>query len=1585
MRISVIFSRKLFPIPPQLLIMASGERNQKGELFDPIATSRLIEENYRSYILTTFKTDIEEYNRQLREEFEQEGRLVRGPLLQVRDSFTRTKTIANLVDEGVLSYGFRNLNSEDLDIDKFRLYAHQERAIRRAVDGRSVVVSTGTGSGKTQSFILPMLHSLLEEAENGTLGPGVRAIIIYPMNALANDQMKRMRGLLENYPDITFGAFTGETEEHEDRGLSNYTSMHGKPPLPNEMVSRQRMRREPPHILITNYVMLEHLLIRPDNNRAILGPESSKNWKFLVLDEAHVYGGARGSEVSMLLRRLRAFSKPRKLIHILTSATLGSENENEEAALFANNLCALENVFQPDDIIRGTLNTPESSTSRDNPGLDFYREAAKCLRGEPFTDERAREIFGDSIDSTRLYDKILGDSFYNSFRLALEDGVLDLSELAERLGVPVDFITDFVTVANHAKRDGDRLFESRYHLFVNGLEGIFVTLKPSYKLETRRVERIVDNEEEYRAFEISVCYNCNAIHIIGRVQSDILVQPPPGSKLYDDGDRGNSIFYLMDESELKNVSHDFNKNGDYWKLCSKCGHLRTISDSRNTCVCGSRYFNYLREVKAKVVEGEKLHVCRGCGQENTRRSILRQFYLGQEAATSTLCSTLFSKLHGSENQQFIVFSDSRQSAALFSTYFDKFYRGNLSRRVIVETLQRHDETLRAEGMSFYSFQKELDICLDEIYARETFSEYISAGGESGFFSNERRKKETSKIRDLFAIDDSYYVLAKEAACYNSIGSLEFKGFLRFEIERTDRNLPGLSLEETNEFLNMLVKLARDRLAIDVPGLGVKYRKRLFGRASQIGLVKQSRDIKGASDTSFGTEPVRKYIAAVLGDESRVDEFIDEFMDIYFDYDSRYGIYTFPAKNLIVRKTDFYYRCDKCNKHFPFSVRGICPRCEGGVLEKVDFDFETSNDYYVRQYRNLPLGSLRIKEHTAQLGTHTASKYQKLFLQKEIDALSCSTTFELGVDIGDLNTVVMRNVPPSPVNYIQRSGRAGRSDDSCSFSLTYCKNSPHDSYYFKNPEEMVSGLIPTPIVKVDNPRIAIRHIFASAIAFFWQQDNEALEDVEASMKSETAERFLSDEKYEKLEYFVRNPPQELIDYLQEIVPESLQDYRVPGEDESRCLNISLADSGWVDAFVGERGHLRELRDRFRGDTNTLDERFKELKLKLDEGYDNSTLSEMQSVASTRDSMMGESVLPFLSRSNIIPKYGFPADLVNLEPNIMWEGRGLELERELSMAISEYAPGAQIIADGNIITSRYVKKPYGFNWEKYAYKECRSCASINTKLVAAESSSTTEITHCYACDEELGPTNEYFIIPRYGFVFLSDEVKPAEGSRPPREYRTDVAYRGDGGKLAMHSLALGRQIVEYSYNSDDELVVINKSKSSICGSCGYTKKNWTEEWDHWTHLGRTCSGKMTPLSLGHILKTDVSLLRFKGHSLESRGRAYSVMYSLILGICKTFKIESREISGCLHYSGRSYQFVFFDNTPGGAGYVKALCEASAMREVIKNSVEILEACECGGPEGDGSCYCCLRDYRNQRHHEMLNRGQALEYLRGLIDSQ
>src|ERR1035441_9519512 len=265
------------------------------------------------------------------------------------------------------------------------LYEHQWQSFEKvARQHRNLIVATATGSGKTECYLISLLHHLLTESAEKRRQPGIRALLLYPMNALVEDQMHRLRQLLfwinlQNYASgksrrpITFGRYTGATPvASNDRNPERQVSPEALHDL-GELIYRSEMQTQPPDILVTNFTMLEYILLRDDDQQLFAHPEC---FRFLVLDEVHTYTGTQGMEVALLLRRLRAFlerkSSQRASFQVIgTSATLPSGNDaKRQTADFASTLFGVP--FELDDVIRPPHVIP------DNPAR-FTKECADLV------------------------------------------------------------------------------------------------------------------------------------------------------------------------------------------------------------------------------------------------------------------------------------------------------------------------------------------------------------------------------------------------------------------------------------------------------------------------------------------------------------------------------------------------------------------------------------------------------------------------------------------------------------------------------------------------------------------------------------------------------------------------------------------------------------------------------------------------------------------------------------------------------------------------------------------------------------------------------------------------------------------------------------------------------------------------------------------------------------------------------------------------------------------------------------------------------------------------------------------------------
>ena len=536
--------------------------------FSPVTASKHIKEKYYRYLKTTFKMG-EPYKKEYEALLENQDAFAKGPYLDVTDAFEKGKCIAELIEEGILPKSFSKIN---MNMTR-PLYLHQEKAIRKvATENRNLVVSTGTGSGKTESFLIPILRELATEAEAGTLCPGVRALLIYPMNALANDQTERLRSLLSNYPEIKFGVYTGQTKQKDADAIEDYKSLNnGNLPCENELISRDQMIASPPHILITNYAMLEYLMVRPRDSVFFDG-EFATHWKFIVFDEAHVYSGSTGIEVSMLFRRLKAKLGNQKITYILTSATLGGKEDNKQVAEFAEKLCSAP--FDSSDIVRADRIIPSTSHDISALPIQFYEKIAYAIDMN-CPDSEILEIIGkakEGVLESELYDLIVHDQNYWRIRSLLSSPET-VRQVADSMNWTQKQLSDFVSVASLAEKNGGKLFDARYHMFLRATESVFVTLPPDSHVMLHRSTNRYDmaTNTSFKVFEAATCSFCAAVYLVGKIENGKLEQ----YNMSDDIST-KELFLLADsinDTDNDHILEDEGIEAEAYRICPYCGSI----------------------------------------------------------------------------------------------------------------------------------------------------------------------------------------------------------------------------------------------------------------------------------------------------------------------------------------------------------------------------------------------------------------------------------------------------------------------------------------------------------------------------------------------------------------------------------------------------------------------------------------------------------------------------------------------------------------------------------------------------------------------------------------------------------------------------------------------------------------------------------------------------------------------------------------------------------------------------------------------------------------------------------------------------
>ncbi|HLF27722.1 MAG TPA: DEAD/DEAH box helicase [Anaerolineae bacterium] len=1629
---------------------------------DPIRTTDQLRQSYLRYLKTIYPLQNPALREQFWEKLEEPDRLVKGPLLEGAPPFKTARPIGQLIQDGILHKDFRLLASEALPLDR-PLYAHQERAIDKSVRlGRNLVVATGTGSGKTETFLIPILDHCLHERASGTLSqPGVRALLLYPMNALANDQMKRLRRMLAGFPEITFGRYIGETEEKPMRAEERFREQFPEEPrLPNELLSREEMRARPPHILLTNYAMLEYLLLRPADSEFFDGSTAGR-WRFIVLDEAHTYDGATGIEIAMLLRRLKdrvVKSERGRLRCMATSATLGGEGDFQGVTAFASNLFG--ETFEWQDVIlaeRIPLSALGAPWGEGRPEL--YAALWQTLQGEPESTapllSRLREqalSFGvpaDIIEGSGqtvdrfLFDTLLGDGRLQHLREMLAEAPCFFLSAAAAIfpdqgEEAASSLAALVSLAVRARPDANSLalVPARYHLFARALEGAFVCLRnhqAAFEADTSGLDdsrmyltrrevcpECAERGRKGQVFELAACTRCGREYLVGRIVE-------AGRELFDSESglahlkqlvvdigeiRGEKAYFLIDvqpsdsdEDEEAALGEDVSVEppGEPYVLCVACAAIAPQADGELHCSCSDRPGAHLRVMRVDLKGHTELHYCAACGSRSTGEVVYR-FLPGQDAPVSVLATALYQQIPPSriglnkpgQGRKLLIFSDSRQDAAFFAAYMERTYGGLLRRRLIVKTLTEEPDAvtgmLRLKDIVSPVLQRAEQVML--FTQRQSFAErkqIIWTWLMQEFLAFDRRISPEGVGLMAFRLvkpagwqplaplaEDPWNLTPDEQWVLLQIllDTLRYQGVVTFPDSVSPNGNDAFAPRARELFMRESGSDPKAGILSWMPTRGSNRRLDFLSRllSFRAPTLKEGDRRKIALEALSGvwrhlTGPQsvwREYLSALnRGKEGIVYRIDHEFWELV------------PALTPEARSGQ-WRRCQRCGvlTHLDLS---ICPtyHCEGRLISLNPNEASEVENHYRRLYLGLEPIPFSIEEHTAQWTSAEAASIQEAFVKGEVNALSCSTTFELGVDVGELQAVLMRNVPPTTANYVQRAGRAGRRTDSTAFAVTFAQRRSHDLTHYANPKRIVAGKIRPPTFAIANEKIVRRHMHSVVFAMFFR-----------SIRDQTGRQFHTVGDYFDVPEGAPSGPALLKGYLTSR-PASLQEALTRVVPSELQAELGIETWEWITGLTNldGTGVLDNAQSEVENDLTIFSQLMDEA-IAQKQGYDLERYKRILVTLRSRD------LLGFLGSRNVLPKYGFPVDVVELKTDHLHfdTAKKLDLQRDLRIALSEYAPGGEIVAGKRVWVSGGLYRRPDRGWPEYYYAVCSECGRFNSS--PAQLNGT-----CKACGTALGHGHQQFVRPVFGFVAdLKEPRTPGEG-RPQRTYTSrvffaDYATHVDPEIETEGTFRLGSAFaVDKRYSRHGKLAVINAGPRGrgfrICASCGRgevvpesTKVRRNAPRDHLDpRTGRKCRGTFVNRHLGHEFLTDVLELRFLGTLCVGRDEGFwlSLLYATLEGAAETLSIRRDDLDGCLYRYNLSQPpaLMLFDNVPGGAGHVKRI--GDNLKPVLASALERIGNCECG-PET--SCYECLRNYRNQPYHELLARGPVVEFLKQVV---
>lgn len=1621
-------------------------------VFNPIEAAQSIADSYRDYIASTIHFDDVGLQKQLNSILAEEGFLAKGPYLQVTPPYVKDKTVRDLVGEGLLCEGMLSLGGEDahrFDPDR-RLYRHQVRAIRKAKQGRNYVVVTGTGSGKTECFLLPIINDILEEFERSGFQPGTRAILLYPMNALANDQLKRLRELLVG-TQITFGRYTGDTKERRAEALKSWREEnHLSEPLENEIISREEIRENPPNILLTNYSMLEYLLLRPAD-APLFGSVFGKSLRHLAIDEAHVYSGALGTEIAFLIRRLKARigSETGTLPHphcYATSATIGTDDDLPLVAKFAQGIFGEPFSSEEDDLdvitseqdraehdldsrVWGTLPLAVwprlrdvlSSATGDLEG-DLERELLEVL-GPVTPEEVLARCFG-SEESIRLKvgRLLLGESSTQTIVRRASNELIDLTSIDEidslgleglghdRLGIEI--LTAMVEVLSIAQRSEDvPILSSRYHSFLRAPEGLFINLATRRLMSDKRLSEPTE-AGEIPVYEVSVCRHCGQAYILGTEKPGSRKTGATLSPRHVGTDAGDEFlprtyYRLVPEGEEEDEHETLQ-----W-LCPVCGSLHTSREGGRHVFAHEPCDRIAIARDEAAEEGDGIDGrCFHCGYRNPHA--IQPMRVSPEAAGAIVCTDLVREVppfdaspevsqETSAVSRFarraarkrsarhragsiLCFSDRRQDAAFFAPAMDRTYERITHRQLIREAV---DARGTDDGCSMSQVIRWITNEAPKLYP-----------GLMG--SEDPHDQAAAWVLDELSAEDSRNSLAglgvvriEPTSFVAGLADEDVRGLMSDLMDDLDGGRPQwLTLEDYAVLVLACLEDLRSRGAIYDPddvddlrtnhgqpvevvpnGAGEGDRQINFIGTAAGSENKRSRFIRKYAREVKRVEVTREESTEIL---SSIHQFLAEYIGNmqYLDLADKDMLHGSTERFTLDRDLwriyphdgeDRIFVCDTCGCATHLDTHGVCTtdRCEGHLVETT-FDAWLDRDLYYKKLYSQEALPLRIEEHTAQLSREAASDIQERFLKGEVNILSCTTTFELGVDVGDLRAIFMRNVPPTVANYTQRAGRVGRRAGKPGYAVTFCRLRPHDIAYFDDPRGMIEGSTPVPACYLDNEQIALRHLFAVAFSEFFRYEGNQGKDL---IRSYTSFMNLAQEEPDGLkalaEFLGQRPTQ-----VEEQLSATFAD--TPRLDSA----LGISDWSWVDELVGRddgtdhpyQGRLAKVHQLKHGDYE-----------EVEHAIASADTHGKRGLYRTLEALEKEQTIDVLANTGVLPKYGFPTDLVelHLRENETASGRRLQLQRGLRQAIREYAPGSEIVAGKVVWRSQGIHRSRGQELVVRRYGKCENC---DTFIWPIDTGTDTAI--CPVCESEV-TLSKKMLIPSFGFD--GARVRKGVGVARPRQrgyVRVEFSQHWPD-EPDEQQIDFPGGAVWCKSASNAQLCALNTGSRGfqVCDYCGAAAEAFGT-LKHWNYCEKLSSQPHVSYydALGTDFTSDVLELTF--HIADTAAAEpeewESTMWAIHTAAIQLMQIPASEL-GCTYYmtSPSVRSILLYDDVPGGAGHTRQL--RGMVEEVLNRAYDIVATCSCGE---ETCCYGCISNYYNQSRQSVLSRGAAKRILGVLL---
>jgi superfamily II DNA/RNA helicase len=1644
-----------------------------GNVLDVFSLRDSVVDEYKQFA-TSFTTI---HARDIREQVEAiyaERRYWPEPLIQINPSYKCSTDVRALVDNHVLDPACAEIfraNGQPL-----ALYKHQEQAIALAAQAESFVVTTGTGSGKSLCFFIPIVSHVLA-ARRTSSERQTRAIVVYPMNALANSQMEEIRKFVGNVPGvppITFARYTGQEDGDE----------------------RRHVAENPPDVLLTNFMMLELLMTRQEEiDRRVIG--NCAGLRFLVLDELHTYRGRQGADVAMLVRRVRERLQPESLLCIGTSATMASEGSLEDKSrvvarvvskLFATHIAesnvvveTLERITAPNetaDSVRPLLGRAidggipqdiSDAALRAHPltvwvetrlGISFSEIDQRWVRAKPMTVTEAVAALSDEAGRST-----------DACRKALRDLLL-VSSVPERVRT------------SNPDASEKSFFAFKLHQFISGAGHVYATIEPpGARKVTVDGQQFLPGQPEKRLYSVHFCRECgHEYHPVRLVHQEggavFLARDIDDAPLStsDDGDADcrdeqpeGQVFGFLTPHPANDPGFTFDdRDEDYpetWLDLDASGNPRLKSYYR-----GARAQRFAATPDGRIGSGTrvwflpgKFRLCLRCGstQGGAARDRTRLASLsaeGRSSATTVLVASALRWMHGGESglerytRKLLGFTDNRQDAALQAGHFNDFLFVSLIRAGFLAALQdaaskglrsdelgaaqqhtlgfdRPDQEIRAEWL--------LEPTLRGFNLQEAEATLRQVLAYRVWFDQRRGWRYTNPNLEQLGLVQVDYLGLSELAADNELfaGSHPVLKHARPDVrlavyrELLDHLRRWMAIRSQVLDAAVLEQLvAKSHSRIRIPwGFGSDEKPwgaRWLMIAAPTRRTSTLRDmdlvVRGSSRSAFGRTLRSTKLwggNAVIRDLKSRD--LDQLVDDLLRAGATHGLVSEES-------TPFDQPGWRLNDACVLFRLGIPPTDAGSA----------HNPFFRDLYENLanmlrapmhPLFGFEAHEHTAQVDPDNREVREKRFrfgdrereeltrdekrlreigeANRFLPVLFCSPTMELGVDISALNAVHMRNVPPTPANYAQRSGRAGRSGQAA-LVITYASSqSPHDQYFFRDPRAMVHGEVRAPLLDLANRDLIDSHLQAVWLSCVDQPLNSCI--AELLVLNDTA-RPLRPE----IETSIKEPrvPQlagerirRVLDLVADDLTPDLAPWYTGREAYAGTVVASAPDrfnqafDRWRDLFAAAE-EQRDAARRTMDDYSAPYQDKRAAQTRHAQAIDQLNLLQRGSSALSSDFYSYR----YLATEGFLPGYNFPRlPLLAYVPTSRdGQGRQTYLQRPRFLALAEFGPRSLVYHEGRAY--RVVRALLSLGHRESATPDVQ----LPTKAVRICSNCGAghfgdDLSMCRACGTSLGTAEVVRNVYRIENVATqpairitaNDEERQRQGFDLQTTFEWAVRDQEIDVRRASVSDAEG-EIVRIAYGTGATITRLNKglrrrANKKVLGFridpvSGYWAKNEDEEEGN----GAVDPSASPRQWIVPSVQDRKNALLFQPVAEDlSGGTLATVQHALLRGIEAVFQLEEGEmLAEPMPTRDVRKGFLLYEATEGGAGVLTRLVsEETSLATVARKALQVMHLSIGDGPlPGSASelsdqpgtacvaaCYRCLMSYYNQPDHEMIDR--------------